>query len=150
MPRGRAKLTDKQEKILLQCQLMGLTTSDMVQISNRLQALDKERAFKSKVSEATAGFSWQEKTKNDFIVKDTDGKVYEVKTFSEYTNSNFSYGRAQYANIKISKPGTRFKIREIKSYKLNKYLEDDIIVSACPEGNKNLYRIMRDIKKGWI
>jgi len=151
MPRSRAKLTDKQEKILLQCQLMGLTTRDMTQISNRLQALDREREFKSKVSDATAGFMWKEKTKTDFVVTDSDGKIYEVKTFSEYTKpNNFYYGRAQYANITISKPGTRFKIREIKAHKLSSHLEDEIIASVCPEGNKNLYRVMRDIKKGRI
>lgn len=149
MPRGRAKLTDKQERILLQCQLMGLTTQDMTQISNRLKALDKEREFKSKVAEVSADFTWQEKTKDDFTITDQDGKIYEVKISSE-NNRDFYYSRTYYAKIKISKPGTRFKVREIKAHKLNSSLEDDIIVSACPGGNKNIFRIMRDIKKGRI
>lgn len=149
MPRGRVKLTDKQEKILIQCQLMGLTTRDMTQISNRLQTLDKERAFKSKVSEITADFTWKEKNKNEFTVIDNDGKIYDVQIFSDYKkHGDFYYGKNYYANVKISKPGTRFKIREFKTHRLTSHLEEDIIVSACPEGNKNLFRIMRDIKRG--
>ena len=42
MTRVRAKLTDKQERILVQAQLMGLTPRDMTQISNRVVALQKE------------------------------------------------------------------------------------------------------------
>ena len=34
MTRVRSPLTEKQERILVQCQLMGLTTRDMTQISN--------------------------------------------------------------------------------------------------------------------
>ena len=54
MARERAKLSDKQERILVQCQLMGLTPSDMTQISNRLVALERERGFKADIAEAVA------------------------------------------------------------------------------------------------
>ena len=62
MSRGRKPLTDKQERILVQCQLMGMTTADLVTISNRLKAIDAENEFRSRVAEATHGFSWTVKT----------------------------------------------------------------------------------------
>jgi hypothetical protein len=43
MARGRAALTDKEERILIQAQLMGLSTASMVKIGNRLKALEQER-----------------------------------------------------------------------------------------------------------
>ena len=68
MARERAKLTDKQERILVQCQLMGLTTRDMTQISNRLVALERERAFKADIAEAVADKTWTKVDKGWQIV----------------------------------------------------------------------------------
>jgi hypothetical protein len=50
--------------------------------------------------------------------------------------------------VTISKPGTRFKNRSVSAHPLRGLWEDNEIVNVCPEGNKFLFRMMRDIKKG--
>jgi hypothetical protein len=150
MPRGRKQLTDKQERILVQCQLMGLTTADMVQISNRLKALDVERTFKARVDEFSSGFTWKSVDHRNFTITGADGKVYEVKVFKDHTKMNWNHGPTEYANITVSKPGTRFKPRVIKNHKLDNRWEDIEIAGVCPDGNKLIFRTMRDIKKGLI
>ena len=150
MPRGRKKLTDKQERILVQCQLMGLTTADMVQISNRLRALDQERSFKARVDEFASGFTWKSKDSRNFTLTSSDGKVYEVSVVKDYSKRNWNHGPSEYASITISKPGTRFKTRTVKGHKLDNRWEDAEIAGVCPDGNKLIFRTMRDIKKGII
>lgn len=148
MPRGRKQLTEKQERILIQCQLMGLTTADMVQISNRLRALDVERTFKARVDEFSQGFTWVEKSKREFTVTDEHGKIYEVKVKTDYSRRNWSHSGNDYATVNITKPGTRFKPKNLNSYHLAVHYEDNEIPGVCPNGNKYLFRILRDIKKG--
>lgn len=148
MPRGRKQLTDKQERILVQCQLMGLTTADLVTISNRLKALDREREFKELVADHIDGFSWTVKDHRNFTITDRDGKVYDVKVVSEY-GRDFHSHRQDYAKITVSKPGTRFKVRSIKPHRLVDLFNGEPS-HLCPEGNKFLYRTMREIKRGRI
>lgn len=148
MPRGRKQLTDKQERILVQCQLMGMTTADLVTISNRLKALDREREFKSKVNEVSHGFTWTAKSKRNFILTDIAGHVYEVKVFTDYTRESWNRQCHEYAEVSVKIPGTRFKGRNISKHPIRDDWNDDEIVSACPDGNKYLYRMMRDIKLG--
>jgi hypothetical protein len=150
MPRGRKQLTDKQERILVQCQLMGLTTADMVQISNRLKALDVERTFKARVDEFSSGFTWTSKDRTNFTIIDSDGKIYDVKVVKDYSKRNWNHGPSEYATITVTKPGTRFKPRVIKGHKLSNQWEDTEIAGVCPDGNKFIFRTMRDIKKGLI
>lgn len=148
MPRGRKKLTEKQERILLQCQLMGLTTADMVQISNRLRALDVERAFRARVDEFAQGFTFTEKSKREFTITDDSGKIYEVKVKSDYSRRSFTVTGNEYATVNITKPGTRFKPKTVSGHHLTGHWEDTEIAGVCPGGNKFIYRVMRDIKKG--
>lgn len=148
MPRGRKQLSEKQERILIQCQLMGLTTADMVQISNRLRALDTERDFKARVDEFCQGFTWNEKSKREFTVTDSDGKIYDVKVKTDYNRRNWTVSGQDYATVHITKPGTRFKPKTVNGHHLTSHWEDTEIAGVCPNGNKYLFRIMRDIKKG--
>lgn len=148
MPRGRKQLTDKQERILVQCQLMGLTTADLVTISNRLRALDAEREFLARVSEVSQGFSWKIKNKREFTITDSAGHVYDVKCYSDYSNRNWNHLGIDLAKVTISKPGTRFKTRTVDNHRLTEHYTDGEIGRVCPEGSKYLYRVMRDIKKG--
>lgn len=150
MPRGRKQLTDKQERILVQCQLMGMTGADLATISNRLKIIDRENEFRARVTEVTQGFSWTVKNKREFTIIDHAGYSYNVKCYREYSNRNwnhFSYGY-DYAKITVSKPGTRFKTRTVSDHRLSVLWDDTEIVSGCPEKNKYLYRVMRDIKNG--
>lgn len=148
MPRGRKQLTEKQERILIQCQLMGLTTADMVQISNRLRALDTEREFKARVDEFSQGFTFSEKSKREFTIVDSGGKIYDVKVKSDYNRRSFTVSGNEYATVHISKPGTRFKPKTVSGHHLTGHWEDTEIAGVCPGGNKFIFRMMRDIKKG--
>lgn len=148
MPRGRKKLSEKQERILVQCQLMGLTTADMTQISNRLRALDAERQFKARVDEVSQGFTFTEKSKREFTITDNSGKVYDVKVSTDRSTRNWSNYGTEYASINITKPGTRFKGKTVSKHPLQESYIDHEIVSVCPNRNKLLFRVMRDIKKG--
>ena len=148
MPRGRKQLTDKQERILVQCQLMGLTTADMVQISNRLRALDVERVFKARVNEFAQGFTWTEKSRREFTITDSGGKIYEVKVKNDYNRRNWTASGHDYATVHITKPGTRFKPKTVSGHHLTSQWEDTEIAGVCPGGNKFIFRMMRDIKKG--
>ena len=148
MPRGRKQLTEKQERILLQCQLMGLTTADLVTISNRLKALDIEREFRAAVATVTEGFTWIVKDKRNFTVTDRAGTVYECKCYADYSSSDWTMRGRNFAKITITRPGTRQKPRTIPDHKITNPWNETEIVSACPEGSKFLYRILRDIKNG--
>jgi hypothetical protein len=149
MPRGRKPLTDKQERILVQCQLMGMTTADLVTISNRLKALDAEREFKSRVAEITHGFFWTvKKPRREFTITDSAGHVYDVKVRSDYGRRTWSQQCHDFAEVTMTKPGTRFKAKTVTDHGLRDDWGDNEISSVCPEGNKYLYRMMRDIKNG--
>jgi hypothetical protein len=148
MPRGRRQLTDKQERILVQCQLMGMTTADLVTISNRLKALDAERQFKARVDEVTHGFTWTSKNKREFTLTDRAGHVYDVRVVSDYSRSSWNQQCHNFATVVISKPGTRFKGRRVDSHALRDDWDVTEIAQACPDSNKFIYRMMRDIKQG--
>jgi hypothetical protein len=148
MPRGRKPLTEKQERILVQCQLMGMTTADLVTISNRLKALDTDREFKARVDDAVQGFTWTSKNKREFTITDRAGHVYDVRVVSDYGRGSWNQQCHHYAIVNVSKPGTRFKSRKVDSHPLRNPWNDNEIVSCCPDGNKYLYRMMRDIKNG--
>lgn len=148
MPRSRSQLTDKQERILVQCQLMGLTTADMITISNRLKSIDREKEFRERVDEVSRDFTFVEKNQKEFTITDLQGKIYEFRVYTIRTNEDWYNRTTTYADVKISKPGTRFKQKNLKKIKLSLLANE--IVSQCPNGNKYLYRAMREIVMGRI
>jgi hypothetical protein len=144
MPRTRKALSDKQERILVQCQLMGLTTQDMTQISNRLRVLDIEREFKKEVNEAIEGQRWDKKSKHHYIITDTEGRVYDCRM--SLITGNSGWGHKETWTIVINKPGTRMKERVLKDKTL--WARTDEIASVCPENDSRLFRLLQNIKKG--
>ena len=105
MARGRAALTEKEERILVQAQLMGLSTSSMVKIGNRLRALEKEREEIARIDETCQGFAWEGKQTSErlqvtspdgYLVKATRGK----KGNSRWDHFSWSY------DIKVTKHRT--------------------------------------------
>jgi hypothetical protein len=148
MPRGRRPLTDKQERILVQCQLMGMTTADLVTVSNRLKALDRENEFRVRVNEVTDGFTWTIKDKRNFVVIDGSGAVYDCSCYTDYSGRDWTRHGRDYIKVTVSYPGTRKKSRTVSDHRLTSRWEEDEIVSVCPEGSKYLYRVLRDIKTG--
>jgi hypothetical protein len=141
MPRTRAKLTDKQERIIVQCQLMGLTTSDMIQISNRLRALEKEKEFKHKVDEIMQDISWEAKKKGEhYILKESKGKTYEFSISKKRSSWNSNSW-----DVVITNPGTRMKPRILTDLSMY-YDENDEIASVCPNKDRYIFRLASAIK----
>lgn len=135
MPRSRAKLSDKQERILIQAQLMGLTPHDMQQISNRLIALKKEAENIQEIGETVQGFSWSRDDKKNWVVTTPDGYRCEFvkgKTGkTNYWDSNWNY------DVVVTKPGTAFKTRRLQKKVIT--LQHEWRAKLCPEGSKELY-----------
>lgn len=150
MARGRAKLTEKEERIMIQAQLTGLTTANMIKIANRMKALEKEKEDMEEISKTISGFAWEElkddtlkNNKAGWSVTDKDGKNYQF-VFSKKDRSWHTF--TTYWNIKISKPGTRFKTREVKNATV--YMQEDVPNRLCPNNSRELYSIIRAIKRG--
>lgn len=143
MARTRAALTDKQEKILIQCQLMGMTTADMVKISNRLRALDAEREFRVKVDEAIQDKSWIKKSRNEYVI--TDQKGLEYKCVMSYKVRD-RWNTSEKWEVTVTHPGTRMKERIFKDQSI--YGSGDEAVRCCPDGDKRLYRLLKAISNG--
>jgi hypothetical protein len=138
MARGRVALTDKEEKILLQAQLMGLSTSSMVKIGNRLRALEKEREDKALIDQTCQGFSWV-KTPTGWIVITPDN--YHCEFTDEKRGKSTWYERVYTYKLKVYKPGTRFKPKFFKERSIR--VSDDWRAKLCPAGSKNLYGMIR-------
>ena len=146
MPRGRKQLTDKQERILVQCQLMGLTTADLVTVSNRLKALDRENEFRVRVNEVTDGFTWTVKDQRNFVVVDGNGAVYDCSCYTDYSGRDWTRHGRNYVKVTVSYPGTRKKSRTVSDHRLTTRCEEQEIARLCPAGSKYLFRVLRDIK----
>jgi hypothetical protein len=143
MPRGRAALTEKEERILVQAQLMGLSTASMVKIGNRLRALEQERDEIARINDVCQGFTWAEKQSADLLtVTTSDGTVVEAargsKGRSRWNQFTWTY------TIKVSKPGTRFKARTYKDRELS--CDYDWKKRLMPAQSKELYSLIRWVK----
>ena len=138
MPRERSKLTDKQERILVQAQLMGLTPSDMTKISNRLVALQREALDMQEIAETIDGYSWT-KDKDHWIITTPDG--YVVKFVKGKTGrSSYHYQSWDY-NVTINKPGTAFKTRKLQKNSIT--FRQEWRSRLCPENSKELYAMIK-------
>ena len=140
MARTRAKLNDKEERILVQAQLMGLDTASMVRIGNRLRALDAERKLISEISEYTAGKSWT-KTAKGWTVTRQDGKVFNFEKSSRTNRNTWGSYRLQSSWVLIvDKPGTRFKTKTVG---VDVTLYDSVPARLCPDKSKDLYLLLK-------
>jgi hypothetical protein len=140
MPRGRAALTEKEERILIQAQLMGLSTASMVKIGNRLRALEQERETIRSIDETCQGFTWDTVKSNDVLkVTTSDGAVIEAVK-GKKGNSHWGHYSWKYT-ITVTKPGTRFKPRVYKDKDL--HCDYDWKKRLMPEKSKELYSLLR-------
>lgn len=139
MPRGRAALTDKEERILVQAQLMGLSTQSMVKIGNRLKALEQERDEIARINDVCQGFIWDDnQTPDKLSVTTPDGHVLEA-TRGAKGNSRWNHFSWSY-DIKVTKPGTRFKARTYKNKELR--CDYDWKKRLMPAKSKELYSLI--------
>lgn len=143
MARGRAALTEKEERILVQAQLMGLSTASMVKIGNRLRALEKEREEISRIDENCQGFTWDDnQTSEKFQVTSPDGYLVEA-TRGKRGNSRWDHYSWSY-DIRVTKPGTRYKARVFKNKKLR--CDYDWKKRLMPAKSKELYSLILWVK----
>lgn len=145
MARERVKLTEKQERILVQAQLMGLTTADMVRIGNRLRALEKEREAKADIDDVISGVIWTA-TIDGWVIHAPDGKVYTFTNRTQRKGYNWDNSYRVEYDIKVEKPGTRFQPRTAK--KNDVYVSIDYPAKLLPGKNKELFCLMKRIKAG--
>ena len=113
MARERVKLTDKEEKILIQAQLMGLDTASMVKIGNRLKALEKESDYKTENAELASKFtSWKKLDEKGWELECKDGRVFVFSNRNkEYRHNGWNQQSQIKFDIGVTKPGTAFKPR---------------------------------------
>ena len=138
MARGRAALTNKEEKILIQAQLMGLSTASMIKIGNRLRALEQERDAIAQIDQDCQGYSWAP-IKDGWVITTPDRYVVE---FTNQRAGKSSWYQKNWAfDVKVSKPGTRFKVREFKKKEVS--VSDDWKARLCPAGSKIVYAMVR-------
>ena len=143
MARQRAKLSEKQERILVQAQLMGSTAYDMQQIGNRLMALKKEAEEISNIADTTQNFSWDSsKAPDQFSVTTPDGHLVEAVR-GKRGNSRWDHFTWTF-DIRVTKPGTRFKTRVFKGRELR--CEYNWKKRLMPGQSKELYALIRWVK----
>ena len=141
MARGRAQLTDKQERIMVQSQLMGLTTADMIRIANRMKALEAEREFMRDVETVSAGKTFEKKSSLHYVIKDDAGRVFDCKGKRDY--NGWQVQTKWQVEITYRKKSKVFK---------DQTLYDDAreVARVCPGGEKVVYRLMKQIhNKRW-
>jgi hypothetical protein len=140
MARERAKLTDKEERILVQAQLMGLSTASMIKIGNRLKALEQERDAIAHINEVCHGYKWAE-VQNIETLKVTSPDGLEVEAVrGQKGRSHWGHYGWNY-DITVTKPGTRFKARVYKSKELQ--CDYDWKKRLMPAKSKELYSLIR-------
>jgi len=139
MPRQRARLTDKQERILVQAQLMGLTPHDMQRISNRLIALQKEAEEIKNVNDTISGYTWIKNDKESWTITTPEGYVCK---FGKPVRGDRRYWEAvkEYP-ITVTKPGTAFKTRVLQKKQVT--ISNVWLAKLCPENSKELYGMIK-------
>jgi hypothetical protein len=143
MPKERIPLTDKEERILVQAQLMGLTTASIVKIGNRLRALEREAEEKVRIAENIHGYSWTEQpTTETMSFTDPDGLLIVANRNSKGRfNGGWSYRHSSYTyDLTVSKPGTRMATKVINDVTL--HCDYDWKKRMMPAGSKQFYALM--------
>jgi hypothetical protein len=142
MPNYRKPLTDKEERILVQAQLMGLTTDSMVRIGNRLRALEREAEELSQINEAIHGYTWETPTKEKMTIVNPEGYKIIAHRKSSRRSSGFYYSSMSHSyDLEISKPGTRVKLRQVSDVSLME--GSDWRKRMMPANSKELYSLIR-------
>ena len=143
MPNQRKPLTDKEERILVQAQLMGLTTANMVKIGNRLRALEKEAEEQHRITENIQGYSWIEQpTAETMSFTDPDGLLIVANRNPKGRyNGGWSYRQSTYTyDLTVSKPGTRMAVKLIPDVTI--HCDYDWKKRMMPAGSKQFYSLM--------
>lgn len=139
MARSRAKLTDKQERILVQAQLMGLTPHDMQRISNRLIALQKEAEEIAYVNDTIAGYSWFKNEKDSWTITTPDGYVCKFGKLQK--GHRMYWDTVKDYTVTVTKPGTVFQTRVFQKRQIQ--IKNEWRAKLCPENSKDLFGMIK-------
>ncbi len=141
MPNQRKPLTDKEERILVQAQLMGLSTASMVKIGNRLRAIEKEAEEKSRIAENIHGYAWTEQpTTEKMSFTNPDGLSIVAQRKANYSGG-WSYRHSSYTyELTVSTPGTKTGFKVIPD--INLHCDYDWKKRMMPAGSKQFYALM--------
>ena len=60
MARKKTQLSEQEQKIIVQAQLMGLTVENMTRIANRLRAIEKEKHTTAWIQDTVTGVTWKD------------------------------------------------------------------------------------------
>lgn len=132
MPR-RVKLSDKEERILVQAQLMGVDASSLARIANQIKRDERNKKIESEIANVVAGYSWTEKSnKNKMTLTTPDGFVLEANLSPKHG----AYYWSSTYDITVTKPKTRYKKRIIQDVKF--YPNEDWLVRMMPNRSKEL------------
>ena len=143
MARDRAALTDKEERILVHAQLMGLSTASMVKIGNRIRALEQEREAMARIDNSCQGVTWEQpKDSTQFKITTSDGLVIEAVR-GKRGRSNWNCFSWAY-NIIVTNPGTRFKPKKYNDREIR--CNSDWKKKLMPAQSKELYSLINWIK----
>jgi hypothetical protein len=117
---------------------MGLSTASMVKIGNRLKALEQEREAIARINADCQGYTWAE-IEDGWAITTPDKHDVE---FTHQTRSKSSWYQTNWTfQVKIHKPGTRFKPRHIKKKDVS--ISDDWKARLCPAKSKLVYGLVR-------
>lgn len=133
MARERAKLTDKEERIMVQAQLMGLTTASMVRIGNRLKAIEQEQHEREWIASVTHGYSWTGVPSKDLIELTTPNGLNVRATFSKKTRGNY-WGQTDFSyEVTVTKPGSEKKLTKIVNINVDSDWRKKLMPANCYE-----------------
>jgi len=141
MPNQRKPLTDKEERILVQAQLMGLSTASMVKIGNRLRAIEKEAEEKSRIAENIHGYAWTEQpTTEKMSFTNPDGLSIVAQRKANYSGG-WTYRHSSYTyELTVSNPGTKTGVKVIPDVTL--HCDYDWKKRMMPAGSKQFYALI--------
>jgi hypothetical protein len=138
---NRIPLTDKEERILVQSQLMGLTTASMIKIANRLRALEREAEEQQRISQNIHGYTWTDKpTAETISFTDPDGLLI-VAQRKQISSNYWTHRQSSHTfDLTVSKPGTRMAVKVIPDVTL--HCDYDWKKRMMPAGSKPFYALM--------
>lgn len=142
MARKKTQLSEQEQKIMVQAQLMGLTVKNMTRIANRLRAIEKEKYTTAWIQDTVTGVAWKNLSEkvNGYVTCEkwqvfdnnsdhsaiytgnSDHYIWRVQTFKGDTKQNEFRASVHDSTIKLYK-------------------------RQCPDGSPNLVLAINHFKK---
>lgn len=153
MPKPKEPLTEKQSKIAVQAQLMGLTATDMSRIAYRFRMAERETEMMQLVSRLKDGLEWESLKTNDQglpVWRITDRATTKTAIYSGCLDGKRNLYRRYRRNP--AKHDLKWEVKVFENGQQVDYVQAhlfrnrDLRKRHCPEGDTNLVLIMRHFK----